>query len=79
MLVAPGSQGTAEYTLTAFGSGTVVGSASKTVTQDTGDPEHSGFGYFTIDLGGLTVPAMRFTLETGSSGTPSEGTESTSA
>ena len=63
MLVAPGSQGTAEYTLTAFGSGTVVGSASKTVTQDTGDPEHSGFGYFTIDLGGLTVPATRFTLE----------------
>jgi hypothetical protein len=37
--------------------------ASVTVTQDTGDPEHSGFGYFTIELSDLVPPATRFTLE----------------
>ncbi len=63
LMAAPDAQGTAEYTLTAFGSGAVVGSTSVTVTQDTGDPEDTGFGYFRIELADLVSPATRFTLE----------------
>lgn len=63
MQVAPSLQGTAEYTLTAFASGSVVARASVTVTEDTGDPADTGFGYFTIDLGTLPRPATSFTLD----------------
>jgi hypothetical protein len=61
--VAPATQGTAVYTLTALSSsGAVVESASVTVSQDEGDPAHGGWGYFTIDLGTLPAKARSFTL-----------------
>jgi hypothetical protein len=62
--VAPRLQGTATYTLRAFaGSGELVDSVSVTVTQDFGDPENTGFGYFTISLEQLDSPAKSFTLD----------------
>jgi len=61
--VAPAFQGTAEYTLKAFGArGRVVGKQVVTVTQDSGDPQTGPLGYFTIDLGRLRSPARSFTL-----------------
>lgn len=61
--ISPAIQGTAVYTLTALSSsGNVVESGSVTVTQDEGDPAHSGWGYFTIDLGALPRKARSFTL-----------------
>ena len=61
--VAPALQGTATYTLTAFSpSGEAIATTSTTVTQDTGDPAHSGFGFFTISLTDLPSPAKSFTL-----------------
>jgi hypothetical protein len=58
----PAIQGTARYTLTAFGSSSkVVGRSSMTVTQDEGDPLTSPFGYFTIDLR-LPRKAKSFTI-----------------
>jgi len=61
--VAPGAQGTAEYTLTAFNSGGhVVARKSVTITQDMGDPLTDPFGYFSIDLGRFRQPATSFTL-----------------
>jgi hypothetical protein len=62
--VAPGFQGTFEYTLTAFSqTGDVVATTSVIVTQDEGDPANQGFGYITIDLGRLARPAASFTLQ----------------
>lgn len=62
--VAPGLQGTATYTLTAYSpSGEVVGSTTVTVTQDEGDPESGPFGYFTLELTDLAQRASTFTLE----------------
>jgi hypothetical protein len=62
--VAPGVQGTFEYTLTAFSqTGGVVATTSVIVTQDEGDPAHQGFGYVTMDLGRLPRPATSFTLQ----------------
>ena len=64
LTVAPGVQGTAAYTLTAYSpSGEVVGSTTVIVTQDTGDPESGPFGYFTIELTNLSQRAETFTLE----------------
>ncbi len=62
--VAPGNQGTATYTLTAFGgSGRVLATQSLTVTQDTGDPATGPFGYFSLSLEQLPAPAKSFTLD----------------
>jgi hypothetical protein len=62
--VAPQFQGTATYTLRAFAaSGELLGTASRTVTQDFGDPETEFFGYFTIALSDIPKPAKRFTLD----------------
>jgi hypothetical protein len=62
--VAPALQGTAVYVLNAFaGSGTLLGATSVTVTQDEGDPDNSGFGYFTLSLTNLPGPAASFTLD----------------
>lgn len=61
--VAPAAQGTATYTLTAFGaSGKELASQSLTVTQDIGDPTTGPPGYFTIGVGGFAVPATSFAL-----------------
>jgi hypothetical protein len=61
--VAPGSQGTATYTLTAYKkSDKVLGTQSLTVTQDSGDPDTGPFGYFTLSLSSLKK-ASRFTLD----------------
>jgi hypothetical protein len=61
--IAPGSQGTAIYTLTAFSAaGKEVASQSLTVVQDSGDPNTGPPGYFTMSVGGLPEPAMSFTL-----------------
>ncbi len=61
--IAPGSQGTAIYTLTAFSaSGQELASQSLTVIQDSGDPNTGPPGYFTMSLGGLPQPANSFTL-----------------
>jgi hypothetical protein len=60
---APAFQGTAEYTLTAFDrAGQVVETRAVVVTEDEGDPENQGFGYFTVDLGTLPRPATSFTF-----------------
>jgi hypothetical protein len=77
---APGFQGTAEYTLTAFDrAGQVVASRAVVVTEDEGDPAHQGFGYFTVDLGTLPRPATSFTFRSrfirSSFGTPDCGGE----
>ena len=62
--VAPGAQGTAAYTLTAYSaSGKVVGSTTMIVTQDIGDPETGEPGYFVIELTELSQKAQTFTLE----------------
>src|SRR5262245_35594657 len=62
--VAPGLQGTAAYTLKAYSaSGKVVGSTTVIVTQDMVDPASGPFGYFTIELTGLSQRAKAFTLE----------------
>jgi hypothetical protein len=62
--VAPAFQGTAAYTLKAYsGSGKVVGSTTMTVTQDLGEAGSGPFGYFTIELTGLSQKAQTFTLE----------------
>jgi hypothetical protein len=61
--IAPGSQGTAVYTLTAFSaSGNELASQSLTVIQDSGDRNTGPPGYFTMSLGGLPEPAKSFTL-----------------
>ncbi len=62
--VAPSIQGTAEYTLTAYGaSGGVVATRSVAVTQDAGDPQTGPWGYVEIDLGALPRGAKSFRLE----------------
>jgi hypothetical protein len=62
--IAPSVQGTAMYTLTAFGpSGEVLAQNSVTVTQDFGDPANTGFGYFTLSVTDLPRPAKSFTLD----------------
>lgn len=59
--IAPGYQGTATYTLTTYDSARhVVAAASVTVTQDTGDPANSGWGYFTLGLPSLPSNAASF-------------------
>jgi hypothetical protein len=61
---APGLQGTATYTLTAFdGAGNAIGSATVTLTEDFGDPENEGFGYHEIALNDLPAPARSFTFD----------------
>jgi hypothetical protein len=61
--IAPGSQGTAVYTLTAFSaSGTELASQSLTVTQDSGDANTGPPGHFTMSLGELPEPAKRVSL-----------------
>jgi hypothetical protein len=61
---APGLQGTAEYTLTAFDSaGQVVAAHSIDVTQDEGEQNPIAWGYTTIDLGQLPRPATTLTLQ----------------
>ncbi len=55
--------GTAAYILRALtATGVTVARARVVVTQDTGDPEHSGFGYFTISLSNLPASAVTFRL-----------------
>jgi hypothetical protein len=62
--LAPGLQGTAEYTLTTFDSlGKPIDKHSVLVTQDTGDSQNSGFGYFTIDMKNLPRKAKSFILD----------------
>jgi len=62
--VAPAFQGTAAYTLKAYSaSGKVVGSTTMTVTQDMGEVDSGPFGYFVIELSGLSQKAQTFTLE----------------
>ena len=62
-LVAPATQGTADYTLSAFDARSrLIGSATVRVTQDLGDPANTGFGYVPIQLGGLSEPAHAFSL-----------------
>ena len=62
--IAPASQGTAIYTLTALsGSGEVLGTMSRTITQDSGDPEDGPPGYFTMTLESLQTPAASFILD----------------
>lgn len=52
--IAPWSQGTWSYRLSALnGLSEILASKSIVVTQDPGDPDHSGFGYFSIGLSGL--------------------------
>jgi hypothetical protein len=52
--IAPWLQGTWAYRLAALdGLSSIIDSEAIVVTQDTGDPEHSGFGYFSIELTGL--------------------------
>lgn len=64
MQVAPGLQGTALYVLKAFdASGRLISTTSRTVTQDSGDPEDSGQGYFTMSLPNLSRPAKSFSLD----------------
>jgi hypothetical protein len=60
--VAPGEQGTATYTLTAFKQGNQIAATSMTVTQDMGDPTTGPFGYFTINIGPLPKKADSFSL-----------------
>ena len=62
-LVAPGFQGTADYTLAAFDSrANLVGRTTIRITQDEGDPDNTGFGYLALDLGHLARPARSFSL-----------------
>ena len=62
--IAPGIQGTATYTLTAFsGSGDVLATMSRTITQDSGDPEDGPPGYFAMTLELPETPAASFTLD----------------
>jgi hypothetical protein len=62
--LAPGLQGTAEYTLTTFDSlGLSIDKHSVLITQDTGDSQNSGFGYFTIDMKNLPRKAKSFILD----------------
>ena len=62
--VAPAFQGTAAYTLRAYAaSGKVVGSTTMIVTQDIGEQGSGSFGYFVIELAGLSQKAQTFTLE----------------
>jgi hypothetical protein len=59
--VAPATQGTADYTLTALdNSGRTISSKTVRVTQDTGDPETGPWGYVTIELGPLSKKASSF-------------------
>jgi hypothetical protein len=61
--VAPTTQGTATYTLTAYnGNGHKIADSSVTVTQDTGDPQTGPWGYATIELGPLPKKAQSFRL-----------------
>jgi hypothetical protein len=61
--VAPGLQGTAEYTLTAYdGASRVIALRSVVVTEDTGDPATIFFGYFTLELDVLSDGARYFSL-----------------
>lgn len=62
--LAPSLQGTAEYTLTTFDSlGKLIDKHSVLVTQDTGDSQDSGSGYFTIKMKNLPRKAKSFILE----------------
>jgi hypothetical protein len=60
--VAPGFQGTATYTLTAFKRGEEIGTTSMTVIQVVGDPDSGPAGYFTISLDHLPKKADSFSL-----------------
>lgn len=61
---APGAQGTAEYTLTAFDrGGEVIAMKSVVVAQYIADPQVTPLGYFVVELGPLSKPARRFTFE----------------
>jgi hypothetical protein len=61
--IAPAVQGTAVYTLEALGSnGTVLHSSSLTLTQDTGDPETSPWGYAKVELQGVPKKARSFRI-----------------
>ena len=62
--VAPAFQGTATYFLKVYGSGgRLLADTSVTVTEDYGDPENTGFGYFTIGVSDLSEPAKSFVLD----------------
>jgi PEP-CTERM motif len=62
-LVAPGFQGTADYTLAAFDArANLIRSATLRITQDEGDPDNTGFGYLAVNLGQLSRPAHSFSL-----------------
>lgn len=62
--VAPAFQGTATYFLKVYGaSGRLLADTSVTVTEDYGDPENMGFGYFTIGVSELAEPAKSFVLD----------------
>lgn len=59
--LAPTSQGTRLYTLTGYNAALIpVGSVSRQVTQDFGDPENTGFGYFSLVLDPITEPVSSF-------------------
>jgi LysM repeat protein len=61
---APGAQGTAEYTLTAFDrGGEVIAMKSVVVAQYIADPQVTLLGYFVVELDLLSKPARRFTFE----------------
>jgi hypothetical protein len=63
VLVAPGSQGTADYTLALFDVDTnLTGSTTIRVTQDFGDPENTGFGYVPLTVGRTSTAAHFFSL-----------------
>ena len=62
--VAPSLQGTARYVLRVYAAnGRPLAERSITVTQDFGDPENTGFGYFTIGVSDLDRRAKSFTLD----------------
>lgn len=63
--LAPRFQGTAIYTLSGFDAfSNFLGSVSRELTQDEGDPENTGMGYISLylELENLVNPATSFTL-----------------
>jgi hypothetical protein len=59
---APGAQGTAEYTLTAYAQGTPLASSSVTVMQDERLQDPVPWGYSELSLIDLSKPAESFSL-----------------
>jgi hypothetical protein len=64
LLVAPSLQGTATYVLRVYAAnGRLLAERSLTVTQDFGDPQNTGFGFFSIGVTDLARHAKSFVLD----------------